>query len=56
LPTSWHPGGEIEVAARLTFFATFFALFGIIGTIAATRSLSATFGGDIELAGLTRLI
>jgi len=52
----WRPDGYIEVVSRLTFFAMFFALFGSIGTIAATRSLSGFFGGDIELAGLTRLI
>jgi len=52
----WRPDGYIEVVARLTFFAMFFALFGSIGSIAATRSLSGFFGGDIELAGLTRLI
>jgi len=34
----------------------FFALFSIIATIASIRSLSTTFGGDIEIAGLTRLI
>ena len=52
----WRDNGYIEVVSRLTFFAMFFALFGSIGTIAATRSLSGFFGGDIELAGLTRLI
>ncbi len=52
----WRPNGYIEVVSRLTFFAMFFAVFGSIGTIAATRSLSGFFGGDIELAGLTRLI
>ncbi|MFH1221898.1 MAG: hypothetical protein V1492_02320 [Candidatus Micrarchaeota archaeon] len=52
----WRPNGHIEVAARLTFFSLFFALFGLIGTIAATRTLAETFGGDVELAGLTRLI
>ena len=55
-PYEWRQNGLIEVAARLTFFSLFFALFGLLGTIAATRTLSETFGGDIELAGLTRLI
>ncbi|MFH0737850.1 MAG: hypothetical protein V1827_04285 [Candidatus Micrarchaeota archaeon] len=52
----WLPNGPLETLARLTFWSVFFALFGIIATIAAIRSLSMTFGGDIEIAGLTRLI
>lgn len=52
----WRDGGYIEVTARLTFFSIFFFLFSIFGTIAAIRSISMTLGGDIELAGLTRLI
>jgi len=56
LPSYWGPNGFIDVLARLAFFSLFFALFGILGTIAAVRSLSMTFGGDIEIAGLTRLI
>ncbi len=55
-PSYWGPGGFIDVLARLTFFSLFFSLFGLLGTIAAIRSLSITFGGDIEIAGLTRLI
>lgn len=55
-PVYWGPNGFLEIMARLTFFTLFFALFGIIGTIAAIRSLSVTFGGDMEIAGLTRLI
>jgi hypothetical protein len=53
---AWEPNGPIETLSRLTFWSLFFSLFGIIATIAATRSLSMTFGGDIEIAGLTRLI
>ncbi|MCI0504318.1 hypothetical protein L0Y65_06455 [Candidatus Micrarchaeota archaeon] len=53
---AWMPNGPIDTLARLTFWSVFFALFSIIGTIAAIRSLSSTFGGDIEIAGLTRLI
>jgi hypothetical protein len=53
---AWGPNGPLETLSRLTFWATFFSLFSIIGTIAAIRSLSMTFGGDIEIAGLTRLI
>ncbi len=55
-PVYWGSNGFLEVLARLAFFSMFFALFGIIGTIAAIRSLSVTFGGDMEIAGLTRLI
>ncbi len=54
--TAWKEGGPIDILSRLTFWSLFFALFGIIGTIAGIRSLSITFGGDIEIAGLTRLI
>lgn len=53
---AWKLGGPLDVLGRLTFWSVFFSLFGIIATIAAIRSLSITFGGDIEIAGLTRLI
>lgn len=53
---AWKPGGPVESLSRVTFWSLFFSLFSIIGTIAAIRSLSITFGGDIEIAGLTRLI
>ncbi len=53
---AWEPNGPVDTLARLTFWSIFFSLFSIIGTIAAIRSLSITFGGDIEIAGLTRLI
>jgi hypothetical protein len=53
---AWEPNGPIETLSRLTFWSVFFALFSVIGTIAGIRSLSITFGGDIEIAGLTRLI
>jgi len=52
----WRDNGHIEVISRLTFFSLFFLIFSIFGTIAAARSLAMTFGGDIEFAGLTRLI
>ena len=55
-PVYWGNNGFLEILARLTFFSLFFALFGVIGTIAAIRSISVTFGGDMEIAGLTRLI
>lgn len=54
--TTWNDGGHIEVTARFTFFSILFSLFAIFGTIASIRSLTMTLGGDIELAGLTRLI
>ena len=55
-PSYWGPNGHLDTLARITFFSLFFSLFGILGTIAAIRSLSITFGGDVEIAGLTRLI
>ena len=56
IPTAWRVNGPIDTLSRITFWSLFFSLFSIIGTIAAIRSLSITFGGDIEIAGLTRLI
>jgi hypothetical protein len=53
---AWNANGPVDVLARLTFWSVFFALFSILGTIAGIRSLSITFGGDVEIAGLTRLI
>ncbi|MBD3210339.1 hypothetical protein GF318_03070 [Candidatus Micrarchaeota archaeon] len=53
---AWERNGPVETLSRITFWSLFFSLFSIIGTIAAIRSLSITFGGDIEIAGLTRLI
>jgi hypothetical protein len=53
---AWEPNGPLDTIGRLTFWSVFFSLFSVIGTIAAIRSLSITFGGDIEIAGLTRLI
>lgn len=53
---AWERNGPIETLSRLTFWSLFFSLFSVIGTIAAIRSLATTFGGDIEIAGLTRLI
>lgn len=54
--TPWNDGGHIEVTARFTYFSILFGLFAIFGTIASIRSIAMTLGGDIELAGLTRLI
>lgn len=53
---AWEPNGPLDSLARLTFFSIFFSLFGLFATISGIRSLSMTFGGDLELAGLTRLI
>ena len=53
---AWSPDGPLDSLARITFWSVFFSIFSLIGTIAAIRSLSMTFGGDIEIAGLTRLI
>lgn len=53
---AWLANGPIDTLSRLTFWAIFFSLFGILATIAGIRSLSMTFGGDVEIAGLTRLI
>ncbi|MBI5224050.1 hypothetical protein HY990_06550 [Candidatus Micrarchaeota archaeon] len=52
----WEPGGYIESFSRLTFWSMFFSLLGLLATIAGIRSLAIIFGGDIEIAGLTRLI
>jgi len=53
---AFKAGGPIDVLSRIAFFSVFFSLFGILATIAGIRSLSVTFGGDIEIAGLTHLI
>jgi hypothetical protein len=52
----WSPNGYVESFSRLTFWSTFFSLLGILSTIAAIRSISTILGGDVEIAGLTRLI
>jgi len=53
---AYKSGGPVDALSRMAFFSVFFSLFGILATIAAIRSLSMTFGGDIEIAGLTHLI
>jgi hypothetical protein len=53
---AYSPGGPVDALARIAFFSVFFALFGILATIASIRSISMTLGGDIEIAGLTHLI
>jgi len=49
-------GNYLDMIARFIFFSMFFSFFGLMATVAGIRSLSITFGGDIEIAGLTRLI
>lgn len=49
-------GGYIDVTSRLTFFSLVFSFLGVMATIAATKSMSEIFGGDLEIAGLTHLI
>ncbi len=56
ITSAWKENGPLDALSRITFWSLFFGLFGIIGTIGVIRSLSITFGGDIEIAGLTRLI
>jgi len=56
LNVAWKPNGPVDSMARLTFWSAFFSFISIIATIAGIRSLAVTFGGDIEIAGLTRLI
>lgn len=56
ITNAWKENGPLDSLARVTFWSLFFGLFSIIGTIGIIRSLSITFGGDIEIAGLTRLI
>jgi hypothetical protein len=51
-----EPGGYIDMVSRLTFFSLFFSFLGVMATIAAVKSLSGLFGGDLEIAGLTHLI
>ncbi len=48
--------GPIGAVGRLLFWSLFFGFLSVIATIASIRSLSITLGGDIEIAGLTRLI
>lgn len=49
-------GGMLDVAGTVLSYVFFFTFISLLSSIAATRSLSETFGGDSEIAGLTRLI
>ncbi len=48
--------GIIDMVARGSFFSLWFGMLSIIATIAAARSIGIMLGGDVEFAGLTRLI
>jgi len=54
--TMYGDNGLIDMVARGTFFSLWFGLLSIIATIAAARSFGSMFGGDVEFAGLARLI
>jgi hypothetical protein len=51
-----HSYSVVEVVARVILAVTFSSIFSLVGTIAAIREISQLFGGDVEIAGLTRLI
>jgi hypothetical protein len=46
----------VEIVARVVLSTAFISIFAIIGTISGVKEISKIFGGDIEIAGLTRLI
>ncbi len=46
----------LDLLARLMFFSTFFSFMAVITTIANIKVFSPILGGDVEIAGLTRLI
>ncbi len=52
----YHNYSFVEVVARLLVTVTFFSIVSIIGAISATKEISSLFGGDVEIAGLTRII
>ncbi|MCX8200183.1 MAG: hypothetical protein N3G76_01815 [Candidatus Micrarchaeota archaeon] len=54
-PTS-HKYSLVEAVARAVLMATFTSIFAIAGTLSAIREISVMFGGDVEIAGLTKLI
>ncbi|MEM4367047.1 MAG: hypothetical protein QW035_02870 [Candidatus Anstonellales archaeon] len=49
-------GGALDVSGTVLAYVFFFTFISLLSSIAAVRSLSETFGGDSEIAGLTRLI
>ncbi|MCX8205782.1 MAG: hypothetical protein N3H30_00975 [Candidatus Micrarchaeota archaeon] len=46
----------LEIVARVIAAVTVSSIFSLVATIAAIRETSRLFGGDVEIAGLTRLI
>ena len=46
----------IEQGSRIAIYATFMPLFAIFGTVAFIKNFSPLLGGDVEIAGLSRLI
>ncbi|MEW5996195.1 MAG: hypothetical protein AB1657_01215 [Candidatus Micrarchaeota archaeon] len=48
--------GIVNGVARMVFFSLFFSFISIMSTVAAIKSLSPLFGGDVEIAGLTHLV
>jgi len=55
---SWLIGDEgvLEKVAKLLIYTTFVPFVSLITTISFVKILSQNLGGDIEIAGLTRLI
>lgn len=51
-----HNYSLVEVIARAILFATITSIFAIAGTLSAIREISILLGGDVEIAGLTKLI
>ncbi|MEM2963299.1 MAG: hypothetical protein QXW70_01555 [Candidatus Anstonellales archaeon] len=49
-------GGVFESVARMMIFSLFMPFVAIMSTIASIKILSPLLGGDVEIAGLTRLI
>lgn len=54
----WVFGGNgiVMGMGRMVFFSLFFSFLAVMSTIAAIKSLSPLFGGDVEIAGLTHLV
>lgn len=46
----------VEIVARVVLSTVFITVFALVGTISAIKEISKFFGGDVEIAGLTRLI
>lgn len=46
----------VEIVARIVISTLFVTLVALVGTISAIKEISMFLGGDVEIAGLTRLI